>query len=906
MKFEAVDERLCYLRLKGRFKNISIISIYAPTEESDDEAKEMFYTKLDTLFQSIPNYDYKLIMGDANAKVGQEDRWRPTIGKQSLHSTSNDNGVRLITFATAADLCIASTMFPHKDIHKGTWISPGGKVVNQIDHVLVDSRHRKIIEDVRSLRSAECGSDHYLVLVKVKQRISTSRREKHKVQKKICFEKLKESELVDTLREELDNRFEELEEIQSTSNSETVEAIEEQWSTFKNVIKETAKKVLDTSSGYREKKPWFDRDCEEIMEKRVRAKQQWLSCDETRKDEYREKYNKINREVVKLVRQKKRQYVKKSLEKAEEDRTKNNTKDFYRTVRFFKNGYRPRTSGVKDRDGNTTNEPEKVLNIWKEYFEDLLNVNPETESDVNGESTHEIRENNEEIEEPTLREVKDAIDNMKNGKSPGEDGIPVEIFKYGGEGIKRYIHKLIILIWRKETIPKEWNEAVVVPLHKKGDKLECNNYRGISLLNTTYKILSKIILKRLKRYENEIIGDHQAGFVKERSTVDQIFAFKEIVSKYWEYNQEVHALFIDFKKAYDCIRRDYIWKTMSEFGIPKKLIELCKICVVNSKAKVRVEGEYTETFLVNTGVRQGDGISPLLFNIVLEKTLRKTKSVDKGVNFGPTINLLAFADDIVLLAEKEEDLVSLAELLITEAKKVGLNVSCEKTKYMRIGGITQTVGNLKVGEYQFQSCKEFKYLGVTITDTVTEQTEIENRLAAANRCFWSVQKLMSSKLLSRTTKLRIYKTIIQPVLLYGSEVWTLSKVSEKKLVTFENKILRKIYGPVYENGTWRIKKNKEIRELFNEPDIVANIRCRRMRWTGHVLRRDDESLIKSVWEGELTGTRRRGRPKLRWKDQIKRDMAKINTTEEDAQDRTVWRGKIGEAKSLLGFKWPWQ
>ncbi|KAI5732183.1 hypothetical protein M8J77_022872 [Diaphorina citri] len=150
---------------------------------------------------------------------------------------------------------------------------------------------------------------------------------------------------------------------------------------------------------------------------------------------------------------------------------------------------------------------------------------------------------------------------------------------------------------------------------------------------------------------------------------------------------------------------------------------------------------------------------------------------------------------------------------------------------------------------------------------------------------------MSSKLLSRTTKLRIYKTIIQPVLLYGSEVWTLSKVSEKKLVTFENKILRKIYGPVYENGTWRIKKNKEIRDLFNEPDIVANMRCRRMRWMGHVLRRDDESLIKSVWEGELTGTRRRGRPKLRWKDQIKRDMAKINSTEEDAQDRTVWRGK---------------
>uniref|UniRef100_A0A8D8VY55 Uncharacterized protein n=1 Tax=Cacopsylla melanoneura TaxID=428564 RepID=A0A8D8VY55_9HEMI len=129
-----------------------------------------------------------------------------------------------------------------------------------------------------------------------------------------------------------------------------------------------------------------------------------------------------------------------------------------------------------------------------------------------------------------------------------------------------------------------------------------------------------------------------------------------------------------------------------------------------------------------------------------------------------------------------------------------------------------------------------------------------------------------------------------------------------ELRTFENKILRKIYGPVCERGIWRIRKNKEIRDLFNEPDIIANIRCRRMRWTGHVLRRGGESLIKSVWEGEIAGTRRRGRPKLRWKDQIKKNMEQINISEEEeeAQDRTVWRGKIGEAKSLLGFKWPWQ
>lgn len=165
---------------------------------------------------------------------------------------------------------------------------------------------------------------------------------------------------------------------------------------------------------------------------------------------------------------------------------------------------------------------------------------------------------------------------------------------------------------------------------------------------------------------------------------------------------------------------------------------------------------------------------------------------------------------------------------------------------------------------------------------------------------------MSSKILSRTTKIRIYKTIIQPVLLYGSEVWTLSKVIENKLITFENKILRKVYGPICENGLWRIRKNKEIRTLFNEPDIVAKIRSRRLRWAGHVIRRDSHNLIKRIWEAELAGTRKRGRPRLRWKDQILKNMDELNANQNDALDRTLWRRKVDEAKSLLGFRWPWE
>jgi len=136
------------------------------------------------------------------------------------------------------------------------------------------------------------------------------------------------------------------------------------------------------------------------------------------------------------------------------------------------------------------------------------------------------------------------------------------------------IHKLIISIWKKEKLPEEWKKSIIVPIHKKGDKTDCNNYRGFSLLPTTYKILSNILLLRLIPYAKEIIGDHQCGFRHNRSTIDHIFCIRQILEKKREYNEEVHQLFIDFKKAYDSVSREVLYKILIEFGIPGKLVRL--------------------------------------------------------------------------------------------------------------------------------------------------------------------------------------------------------------------------------------------------------------------------------------------------------------------------------------------
>ena len=141
--------------MRGRWCNIIVLNVHAPSEEKSDESKDSFYEELEQVFDHLPKYHMKILLGDFNAKVGRENIFRPTIGKESLHQDSNDNGVRLVNFGTSKNLVVKSTMFPHRNIHKYTWTSPDGKTNNQIDHILIDRRRHSSILDVRSYRGAD-------------------------------------------------------------------------------------------------------------------------------------------------------------------------------------------------------------------------------------------------------------------------------------------------------------------------------------------------------------------------------------------------------------------------------------------------------------------------------------------------------------------------------------------------------------------------------------------------------------------------------------------------------------------------------------------------------------------------------------------------------------------------------
>jgi hypothetical protein len=141
-------------------------------------------------------------------------------------------------------------------------------------------------------------------------------------------------------------------------------------------------------------------------------------------------------------------------------------------------------------------------------------------------------------------------------------------------------------IWNTKKLPDRWKESIIIPIHKKGDKTDCSNYRGISLLSASYKILSNILLSRLSPYVDEIIEDHQCGFRRNRWTTDQIFCIQQILEKKWEYNKTVHQLFVDFNKAYDSVRREALYNILIEFGVPMELVRLIKMCLNEMYSKL--------------------------------------------------------------------------------------------------------------------------------------------------------------------------------------------------------------------------------------------------------------------------------------------------------------------------------
>jgi len=237
-------------------------------------------------------------------------------------------------------------------------------------------------------------------------------------------------------------------------------------------------------------------------------------------------------------------------------------------------------------------------------------------------------------------------------------------------------------------------------------------------------------------------------------------------------------LFIDFKKAYDSIHRESLYNIMYEFGFPKKLIALTKMCMENTKYRVRTQNVTSGTFTVEIGLKQVDAQSPVLFNLALEKVVKILQDNEGGLLTGQNkIRLLGFADHLDIIGDS---------LLEEAAKKIGLEINTEKTKILEL--IESRKDPNEMEDLIYEKVSDFKYLEATLSTKNDWAKEISIRINKAQKAFYALTKFLTSEMMSRKTKVRLYVAIIRPTLTYGCKAWTTTKQTEGNLRTLENKV----------------------------------------------------------------------------------------------------------------------
>lgn len=447
-------------------------------------------------------------------------------------------------------------------------------------------------------------------------------------------------------------------------------------------------------------------------------------------------------------------------------------------------------------------------------------------------------------------------------------------------------HKICQRIWENDTWPEDWTTSTYVPIHKKGPKDICENYRTIALISHASKVMLQILVQRIKPYILSQLPPEQAGFVPGRGTREQILNINQIIEKAREFNIPTYLCFIDYTKAFDCVRWRDMWLILGEMGIPRHLISMIKNLYDYNVAYVRLESGLTDPFRVGQGVRQGCLLSPLLFNIYGEWIMRKAlEGWNGGITLGGRkISNLRYADDTTIIASSEEELTELFQKIEDISKDVGLQINKNKTKVM----IVDRRNNNRPDKKKINNIKTvntFIYLGALVSNGGGSSHEIRRRSAIAKEAMTRLTTIWKSHQINLVTKVNLVKSLVFSVFLYGAECWTLRESDKEKIDAFEMQCWRRMLRiPWTERRT-----NQSILEQLKVRKRLRTIVAERItKFFGHVIRRNDLERLTIV--GAVQGKRSRGRSPTRYTDLITKITGSgLTQAIREAENRDLWR-----------------
>ena len=904
----AISERMMTVRIplvQNRF--LTLISVYAPTLTSEDDEKASFYDLLNRTIQSVPRQDKLVILGDFNARVGRDHNlWKGILGHHGI-GNCNSNGQLLLGLCAEHELVITNSLFQLPSRQKTTWKHPRSKHWHILDYTLTRARDKRDVHITRSMPGADdCWTDHRLLIsrLQIKVRRPPKRTSSSAPHRRFDCAKLRNPQTSQDFKEAVEKNIADLPEPPQ---------VEDNWTTLRDAVFNAAEKTI----GFSQKKTqdWFDEN-DEVITNLVEAKRQArLTFENQPSTQNKQKYKQALANCQREIRAAQNNWWQQKSEEIQRFADQRDMRRFYAATKEIFGPTRSTVCSLKDADGFTViNDTQGILNRWRSHFESLLNDHSRTPDDLLCKTPqHPVR--HWMSLPPSSEEMNKAIKNMKPGKAPGPDNIPLELITHGGPELKNRLLNLILKIWETKTVPTDFRDANIVTIFKKGDRENCGNYRGISLLCIASKIFARILLNRLLVIAEEILPESQCGFRPSRGTIDMIFCARQLQEKCQEQQQPLMFIFWDLKKAFDKVPRPAMWAVLARFGCPDDFVMLIRSLHDGMVGRVCHQKALSDPFPITGGLKQGCVLAPTCFSLYLAAMLNEippeTPSIDvryrmdgglfnlsrlraKTRTLTTTVHELQYADDNATPSLTAEDLQRTADLYNTAYGRFGMEVNTDKTKALiqPPPGYMLPDATITIDEKPLEKADQFCYLGSILSKTPTCDKDVENRVRAAHSAFGRLnRRVFNNHALTIKTKIMVFRAVVLSTLLYACETWTLYRRQIKRLEQFQQLKLRQILKTKW---TDRVT-NTEVLARVALPSVEATIIQHRLRWAGHVQRMDSNRLPKILLYGELTsGIRPLGRPKLRYKDQLKSTLAQTNIHrwEHLAKERMVWRETI--------------
>ena len=522
---------------------------------------------------------------------------------------------------------------------------------------------------------------------------------------------------------------------------------------------------LKTEKNNGQKDPdWFDPECKMEKKKLIALGKQ--ICKNPNSTRIREELFMKKRQFKKTCRNKKTRYMNKKIKELDFSDSKSVWKNLKSLFKVTKQKQKQNHVDIKDFHHVFKKQNKANTNIQEQII-----GNADTDNS-NGPLDSEI----------TINELRQALNSLKPRKAAGNDKILNEILIAGKLHLEKPLTSLFNRILRAGVFPKSWCIGHIIPIYKKGDPSDPDNYRGITILSVLSKLFTSVLNNRLYKFltDTGTLKLEQCGFRKNHSTADCIYTLKALIEKYVKRkpNKKHNLLFtcfVDFKKAFDSIPREILFKKLRMSGVTGKFYSLLKNMYSNDKSCIRQDNIVTETFECQNGVKQGCMLSPTLFNLFLSDLPQALNLVTKDqveINSIP-ISCIMYADDLVILSKSAEGLQQYLNELEKYSNNSHISVNIDKTKIMIFNNQGKRMNKFQFyyNQLQLVNVSEFKYLGLVFnTHGNFTRARLELKKTALKALFKLRKEMGNHFRTDIKLTLRLFDTLIKPILLYGSEV----------------------------------------------------------------------------------------------------------------------------------------